>query len=204
MDPPSLIKCPKCPKLFTTNSNRNRHLRKNICQKSSASFHADPETTPLPNIYVYQCDNCNKLFKQNWHLREHIENEVCSRQLAKEKKMKFQCRYCNNSYSLEKNLMTHIKVKHGKNSRAICEKCCKSFSTKGALTRHLKTCGGDKKDSTKNIPSTVSSSESSNSDSETETQSRDSGFVNPTHKCQLCQKTFSSLGNLRTPPFLGV
>jgi len=160
--PPPKPRCQICHKTFGSKSNLRKHERRGNCYSSlyceicdrdfvkPALFkiHQESHTQneKVPPV-EHQCNFCKKVFKAKNNLIEHQRDRVCQAKdrlkLEKVDTHEFKCEFCTNSYLQKRNLDAHVKQAHKpkyeyeKYACDICENL--NFSTKGALTRHIKT-----------------------------------------------------------------
>lgn len=163
--PPKLsLNCPRCNKSFSSKSNLNRHTKRQKCLNNACNICGKIFTkTALlePHLKLHEretlqinCPYCEKVFSQQAHLKVHISNRVCLKSskenlddrmysrlgdfLEGEEKC-CQCEQCDKVFLHKKNLVAHVAAVHsGTTAKQECLVCGAEFSTKGALTRHVK------------------------------------------------------------------
>ena len=114
-------------------SNKNLNLQ--VCPICGKNFSSGSLDTHIKRIhsegYNFFCDQCPLKFKVKRdlisHLTKHTEVEL---------RRKFQCEYCENSYTKNSSLQHHIKMRHEDvKEQFLCE-CGASFKTKLRLNYH--------------------------------------------------------------------
>jgi hypothetical protein len=110
--------CAECSKSFKKKDHYDRHLR----------IH----TNERP--FICEKKGCDKAYKEKKELKRHA--------LAKHtKERSFQCELCQKSFPQNRNLQSHIKLKHETNQNHYypCEGCKKPLSSTLAVLEHMKT-----------------------------------------------------------------
>ena len=127
-------KCPTCGAVFTTVKKRNLHMQKHKCSR-------------------YVCSICNESFTHHRalnshmriHRREERKNKGAKTLPANEEEVDiatpvYSCRVCLASFEQEVSLNLHMRL-HETNkttTKFICRRCCKSFSNRSNMKKHLK------------------------------------------------------------------
>ncbi|KAG5667301.1 hypothetical protein PVAND_015287 [Polypedilum vanderplanki] len=81
--------------------------------------------------YKYFCDHCPLKFKTRKNICGHMEIHM-----SPESRRRFQCEYCERSYSKNNGLRHHIQMTHIKDGDTFDCACGKSFKTKVRLNYH--------------------------------------------------------------------
>ena len=141
--------CGICDATFTTNGNRDRHIRTvhqgerrfkcNLCNKSYTSnqdlnvhiqgHFSERIHRPTKHKKIYKCDICTTTFTTSGYRNIHIR--------TLHQGQRFNCKLCNKSYTLNHNLALHIKQTHLGEGFKCHQQCSKSFRTKMELSLHL-------------------------------------------------------------------
>lgn len=139
----ALIKC-DCGKILSTRTAIIEHRAR----------HTDSD--------VYKCDSCEKTFHRksllNVHMMSHVPKEEqpfvcckCARRfhceallrnhervhLPKEERLVFPCDLCQKMFSSKSAVSAHLKAIHLRERPFVCDQCGNSFASKGILQEHL-------------------------------------------------------------------
>ena len=153
------FKCSICSKLYADKSSLQRHAH--VTHGTSFSYTcwfcgslwetskhlSEHMTTHYKKINgMYCCNICDKRFLSRYILVEHMHAVHWT--MGKEKRNI--CQWCGETFMRHSNLWGHEKRVHTpKGADYQCDKCGKSFTTKGKLVVHLVTHNGIKKYSCK-------------------------------------------------------
>ena len=127
------------------------------CQECTASFYAKENLNQHIDGYhrklkPYLCEYCKKAFTIKDNLKRHIkfahqnlkphngiyDDENSEKPQAKKSlRCRFLCEYCKKSFTVENNLIRHIKYAHQNLKPHKCIECDKTFSWKQGLHRHV-------------------------------------------------------------------
>ena len=156
-----IVKCPDCPKTFTTVWNMKRHYGqrhdKNVfrtgangrkswqikCPQCPKWFttvfnmkrHFEPEHLGI----LYICDVCGVDFKTKQALAEHEKSVHTAVHLDPSQRLP--CAHCHKTFLSVWHLRRHEQDMHSGSGDHICERCGKAFKYKSLLTGHLLSCG---------------------------------------------------------------
>ena len=143
MDSSKKISCQICEKSFSTDKNKDKHIRMvhgvlkifefNVCnkyigQKENLKSHIENNH----KIKYHNCKICGKSFATSRRLRDHGKN-------FHEGAKNVKCDSCEQSFTNSGNLNTHIKNVHEGQRNHKCDFCGKFFQSMGDLNRHIKT-----------------------------------------------------------------
>ncbi|TNN02258.1 hypothetical protein fugu_009745 [Takifugu bimaculatus] len=103
-------KCSICSQVFTTDSQRQKHLREH-------------ESNDKP----HRCDHCPQTFNVEFNLTLHKSTHTTS---------DFTCPVCNKRFSRIASLKSHIML-HEKEENLICPECGDEFVLQSQLSLHL-------------------------------------------------------------------
>ena len=88
----------------------------------------------------YRCNICSQCFEQPQFLSRHVKVEHERIYIEKEncvgESSKFQCQYCEKSYTNKPNLIRHVNGSHS-NRQYSCELCLKVFSRSDHFAKHF-------------------------------------------------------------------
>ena len=127
------------------------------CQECTASFYAKENLNQHIDGYhrrmkPFLCEYCKKAFTIKENLNRHfklahqnlkphksIDDDANSEkpQAKKSLRSRFLCEYCKKSFTVENNLIRHIKYAHQNLKPHKCIECEKTFSWKQGLHRHV-------------------------------------------------------------------
>lgn len=139
------FKCAICPKVFSTNVNRNKHQR-NVhvysgktykCWKCDLFF-VDPDQKSMHDVEShgveppsYKCNLCERTFQTRKARTNHINAFHFKRKPHK-------CEICDKSFAVKNKLANHM-VTHTGEKNLNCPICNKAFALADYLRVHLKT-----------------------------------------------------------------
>ncbi|XP_046405127.1 oocyte zinc finger protein XlCOF6-like isoform X2 [Ischnura elegans] len=106
-------KCPQCPKEFTQETLRDRHVLIHTGER------------------VFQCASCPKAFKTKSDLRLHTRSHTGVKP--------HECRVCGKCFSVSSNLIHHMRGVHAGERPFSCDTCAKTFKSKASLQQHMET-----------------------------------------------------------------
>lgn len=141
-----LLKCDKCDLVFTTNTEKNRHMRGHrtwICEEPEcygATFDRYNDKRKHDSIFhplLYICHHCNFQTQRKFFLEEHMY----SKHLPRWEKELILCSFadCNRTFQHSRNYLQHFKKKHlNEESHFVCPLGCpQTFATKQSCQRHV-------------------------------------------------------------------
>jgi hypothetical protein len=96
--------CELCPKKFAWKTGLNRHKREQHYDKMNVDFH-EGGSGGLEN---FTCDQCKLEFKRNYDLKRHLSSAHSD--------IKFDCSFCDKTFSRKDIMIRHVKAKHNKMS----------------------------------------------------------------------------------------
>ncbi len=131
--------CPECSRVLPSKTGLANHLR---------TYHPNVERPMEPvkkyvGKGVYTCEECGNTYSYSNGLKNHINKVHKGITLPWQRRKQagkgvYQCEFCAACYSYREGLRVHIDKIH-KGIRYPCTVCDKQYSTKGALTLHMKT-----------------------------------------------------------------
>ncbi|XP_075212157.1 transcription factor IIIA-like isoform X3 [Lycorma delicatula] len=146
---PSAFLCAFCNNTFLRHGDITKHIRKHKTYKCDYQDCPEGETkifsshnelrTHLAQIHPskYTCENCSKIFTLKCRLRSHSLS--CGSD-KNDKNYKCIMDDCGHTFKLHRNMLQHVKHKHGA-PRYACsvENCGKKFIWKISYKKHIKT-----------------------------------------------------------------
>ncbi|XP_075212156.1 transcription factor IIIA-like isoform X2 [Lycorma delicatula] len=143
------FKCAFCNNTFLRHGDITKHIRKHKTYKCDYQDCPEGETkifsshnelrTHLAQIHPskYTCENCSKIFTLKCRLRSHSLS--CGSD-KNDKNYKCIMDDCGHTFKLHRNMLQHVKHKHGA-PRYACsvENCGKKFIWKISYKKHIKT-----------------------------------------------------------------
>ncbi|XP_022818924.1 zinc finger protein 729-like isoform X14 [Spodoptera litura] len=133
-------RCRKCRKMFTSVSERTKHLEKSIrCRQHVCNICGDrfltwnmkqthlKESHNVPEK-SYNCPECHIVFTKRDKLRLHFKTMHTNDYV--------ECSYCEKKFDNDRNLKKHIVVHTGERN-FICPVCSKAFPRKSTLGQHM-------------------------------------------------------------------
>uniref|UniRef100_H2V6B4 Zinc finger protein 236 n=1 Tax=Takifugu rubripes TaxID=31033 RepID=H2V6B4_TAKRU len=172
-------KCSICSQVFTTDSQRQKHLREHEsndkphrCDHCPQTFNVEFNLTLHKSTHTtsdFTCPVCNKRFSRIASLKSHI--------MLHEKEENLICPECGDEFVLQSQLSLHLE-EHRKELSGVrvyaCKTCEKEFKTAAHLKEHMKSHA---KMSSRNYKKNIDRS----------------GFTN---SCHHCGKTFKKPSQL--------
>ena len=107
-------RCPYCPKRFKINYELKIHAR----------VHTDAKP--------YSCRHCSDCFTWNYQLKTHLLNS------HNEGELPYECTICSKRFITSNYLVAHRRI-HIKEKPSECSLCSKSFSESSSLQRHKRS-----------------------------------------------------------------
>ncbi|KAH8280271.1 hypothetical protein KR018_001314 [Drosophila ironensis] len=151
--PRSLHPCGECEKKFTRNFQLKLHMisvhgmgemryqcedcRKSFASRHSLRYHAKSvHSTERP----FGCQHCDKRFVMRTQLMSHLRTHT-----GEAKPRIFSCPLCTKFWPTKSDLRTHMRSHNPTQERPFkCDRCAKSFFTRGHLSSHLLVHTGEK------------------------------------------------------------
>lgn len=135
--PPSVIKCQLCKKVFEDiDSLRNHQVvhKTYICEKCGASFikksYLEDHKEGHDTERRYKCKYCGKQFKRRTVLVKHKRIHTNPRECV--------CEICGKRFNDKGTLKTHNMLLHIKDRKFKCALCGLSFPLKPTLEKHIR------------------------------------------------------------------
>lgn len=143
-DAGSTLSCPKCSKIYTTETELERHI---------AEVHSKEDNQSNPSVVPLYCPNCEEgPFDQSGldtHMSEcpkkvkcnecderfSSDNELDAHKASVHKVVNYDCEICGRTFSSKENLNSHIQEEH---SVKTCDVCGQTFNDKNSLNKHKK------------------------------------------------------------------
>ncbi|EDS41441.1 conserved hypothetical protein [Culex quinquefasciatus] len=131
---------------------------KNIASENKDG--ATPKEKPSRDPKTFQCTLCGKIYKSSKNLKEHETSHfpdrmnhkchICSQEFARrnyylvhlkmhQTENQFKCNECDKTFSLDKLLQEHIRIKHRGERPFQCKLCPKTYPRASTLFMHVKT-----------------------------------------------------------------
>ncbi|XP_070177527.1 zinc finger protein 189-like isoform X2 [Littorina saxatilis] len=205
--------CDLCPATFQSKSRLQRHVyvahtneRPYSCEACGASFvdrfalNCHRRTHEVDRKHRYFCEVCGKGYHGLNPLKKHLASHSGKRQSPAKTVL---CWVCGKAVASTTYLKLHLR-KHSPESAITCGVCCKTFTSKQVLDKHLKSRVHRKKLERKNSPLEVCDSDSNKKSDVTAAgklwatpsfstvSRRNECFRNGTFTCEICDKPFSS------------
>ncbi|XP_070581182.1 PR domain zinc finger protein 4-like [Ptychodera flava] len=148
------IECDKCQLQFSSPLYTHRHITafhpyglktdKYTCYMCKEAVYGRKKlTNHMQDQHgtraAWQCDLCGKAVHSRSYLKEH-KRKV---HLPEEKAKKYPCEQCGRMFKCRAHLRRHVECVHDRNFNLECEYCCKKFSSKKYLDKHLKAHKGE-------------------------------------------------------------
>jgi len=161
---------------------KNTHLLKKQKINTSNSINSSQLKTDI-NQKSFICHICQKSCTTNSNLKQHL--------ITHEKDKPFKCAYCQHGFSRKDRLANHEEMHATKEKPFKCsyKKCKATFTTKYALTTHLKIHTNDKKFNCKYCPKSFIT----NYELTVHTRIHTGKKI----ACTECSNTYTSHGNLK-------
>lgn len=103
--------------------------------------------------------------------------------------LRFKCRYCDKAFSIQGNLIKHIRIHTGEKPFK-CDFCTAAFANPSNLTRHIRTHTGEKPYKCLHCERRFRASSNMRSHQHTH-------FKYPPYKCNVCQEKFKLVNRYR-------
>ncbi|XP_054740182.1 uncharacterized protein LOC129245808 [Anastrepha obliqua] len=127
------VRCPKCKKQFSTETNLQKHLKQQHQQDNADTTRKSEVVATSPQPYEgFMCAHCPRKYRSKYSLIKHLRVHVTKTDRP------YSCRDCDMHFKHFSELDRHDLQHHATVRPYRCGKCSKAFSTRTALKIHGK------------------------------------------------------------------
>ncbi|XP_061713742.1 zinc finger protein 470-like [Cydia pomonella] len=192
-----MIQCKLCPKLFNTDSGRNKHYRNihlglsnvsksicDICNKEVKHLKGHIKMMHNRESLPYGCGSCERRFLCRSALKKHMAKHVGVPEIP------YECDICKRRFHTKTLVSKHIRQFHLNVKNYLCEICSKTFFDKHPFIIHMESHSKERLYKCKDCGLPLKTKETL----------RNHRLLHRNDKefpCELCSKKFQKLAYLR-------